>query len=373
MTEALKRIEDLKLSPLFNLSLGSKELFHSNFIHWLANTYPAEVGIIFSRYLQNTPKAELLKVKSFREKENIDLRLVFADGQVLIIENKVKSIPYIEQLEQYGVEQTRDKKTGSKKSFMLLSLSRPSFAPEDKFVVSGIAWHFLDYEGFAKLLGNFLSRITNPYHISILQDYIEFAVRLQDVSRLADINFSTDKFDFNAGEIFSELKEIRLIDFYLKKKYALIAGELYRRVEEKFPGQVRRGSWTTERHEPHAMAGSIFITSDMTRGQGLVELMYTVKSGLAIGVQIQGDEYRKFVINKEHGKDIAKKLRSEKSWFDFSHIAHDEEYPKRAGKEFKSYNDEFYYRAVRLPNNLTVGQVIDLVMEDTLRASQITT
>lgn len=33
-------IDELSSSPLFNLSLSSKELFHSNFLAWLAQHYP---------------------------------------------------------------------------------------------------------------------------------------------------------------------------------------------------------------------------------------------------------------------------------------------------------------------------------------------
>lgn len=35
------KIKDLKESPLYNLSLVNKELFHSNFIAWFGKTYPA--------------------------------------------------------------------------------------------------------------------------------------------------------------------------------------------------------------------------------------------------------------------------------------------------------------------------------------------
>lgn len=48
-------IEKLKISPLFNLSLSSKELFHSNFLYWIGRTYPSEFGGIFSKYLNEKP------------------------------------------------------------------------------------------------------------------------------------------------------------------------------------------------------------------------------------------------------------------------------------------------------------------------------
>ena len=46
-------INILKKSPLFNLSLSSKELFHSNFLYWIGQNYPLEFGKLFAEYLSN--------------------------------------------------------------------------------------------------------------------------------------------------------------------------------------------------------------------------------------------------------------------------------------------------------------------------------
>ena len=93
-------INKLKESPLFNLSLGSKELFHSNFLYWLGNKYPNEFGKIFKKFLKI--ETDDNEAKDFqREKSNIDLSFKYKDGQQILIENKVKSIPYIEQLQNH--------------------------------------------------------------------------------------------------------------------------------------------------------------------------------------------------------------------------------------------------------------------------------
>ena len=69
-------IEKLKKSPLFNLSLSSKELFHSNFLYWVGHNYPSEFGGLFSKYLNEKPEDSCIK-EIFRERENIDLCKVF--------------------------------------------------------------------------------------------------------------------------------------------------------------------------------------------------------------------------------------------------------------------------------------------------------
>ena len=48
-------IDGLKQSPLFQLSLASKELFHSNFLAWLCVTYPDHAGRLFAAFLNYTP------------------------------------------------------------------------------------------------------------------------------------------------------------------------------------------------------------------------------------------------------------------------------------------------------------------------------
>src|SRR4051794_31150414 len=96
-------ITRLERSPLFNLSLSSKELFHSNFLDWLCKLYPVEAGNLFASFLTVLPDS--IKgpiVKTYRELANIDLTLLYENGETLIIENKVKSLPYLGQLEEYA-------------------------------------------------------------------------------------------------------------------------------------------------------------------------------------------------------------------------------------------------------------------------------
>lgn len=46
------QINELKKSVLFNLSLGSKELFHSNFLAWFIELFP-EKGLVLANRLIN--------------------------------------------------------------------------------------------------------------------------------------------------------------------------------------------------------------------------------------------------------------------------------------------------------------------------------
>lgn len=114
----------LKTSPMFKLSLSSKELFHSNFLEWLSNVDQDAFKrlILYMADLEEGYEwPEVWRVK--REYNNFDLCIVAYDqyGEdnenekdinddtndsriLFVIENKVKSIPYKEQLQRYAIE-----------------------------------------------------------------------------------------------------------------------------------------------------------------------------------------------------------------------------------------------------------------------------
>lgn len=92
--------EALRTSPLFNLSLCSKELFHSNFLYWLGTTHCALfVAVCKELGCKVNWNASPENIK--REYCNLDL-CACCDGQItFILENKVKSIPQKSQLDRY--------------------------------------------------------------------------------------------------------------------------------------------------------------------------------------------------------------------------------------------------------------------------------
>lgn len=105
---------ELNASPLFIFSAGSKELFHSNFLYWLAIEH-WDIFISIMRELANLENEHFWWEDIYKfEKENLEVRREYHNYDlsiyiqvntkwvpVLILENKVKSLPYAEQLAQY--------------------------------------------------------------------------------------------------------------------------------------------------------------------------------------------------------------------------------------------------------------------------------
>ena len=104
-------LENLSKMAIFKMSLGSKELFHSNFLEFLWDTnYKAFIGMInnlLGKVVLFPDKEEGYYTFS-REKENFDICIYHKEKKQLkngkqgasektvydvIIENKVKSIP----------------------------------------------------------------------------------------------------------------------------------------------------------------------------------------------------------------------------------------------------------------------------------------
>ena len=102
-------LKSLNMSPLFNLSLTSKELFHSNFLAWLGTQFPNQFSLMMSDLLDI--KDYILYESIKREYKHSDICFKMKNGsdiKSVIIENKVKSIPYKEQLEQYSEKCSND-------------------------------------------------------------------------------------------------------------------------------------------------------------------------------------------------------------------------------------------------------------------------
>ena len=185
----LKSIDELSTNTMFNLSLTSKELFHSNFWSWLIRKYPTIFACIFD--LQNYENS---KIEIFREKHHFDLCIETKDNFV-IIENKLKSFPNKNQLEKYGKYETH-----KKKSLILISYFKPLFNTKD------ISWKCYTYKELYKRINECFKIAKNSdFHgndKAIIQNYIDFLKLLVDLQDNIEITQ-----DNKIGDIWSIIKD----------------------------------------------------------------------------------------------------------------------------------------------------------------------
>lgn len=196
---------EIKKSPLFNLSLASKELFHSNFLAWFFENHKTETLQFFQLKFPLFQLKELIKVE--RERKHIDIALCFNDGYNILIENKVKSLPLKSQLDSYNKKLNKNKEV-----LILLSLYPDEYRP------------FISYNEILNWIeeintGLVQSEDENEKKIYyITKDYINFTRNLVKVSNLLIQNDTN--FDFHSrSDLYKYFFSIRLHDIFHKIKY----------------------------------------------------------------------------------------------------------------------------------------------------------
>ncbi len=312
-----KWAEELKGLPIFNMSLSSKELFHSNFIGWILETYPVEMGKKFSEVLDLEKNEKIVNVQ--REKNNIDLSFELGDTLVLI-ENKVKSIAYKEQLNKYSKHKIpKDKKA----KYILLSLKEPTFIGKDETPYYK-EWLYVSYEEFInEYLELLLDSKMDQYYESLIRDYIKFIDILdknimQEIDNTSIVNFY--KKDTDENKLFSTLKEIRMHDFFQKGLFENLAQSIYSRLgNDNDSVEVHLG----KREKGKDYNKTVTINHGMTRAVGLLDIKYQYDKNITIGIQIQGNQYRKIIEGTDEKNVFSKAEELKDSLFNFPGVLND--------------------------------------------------
>ena len=341
-----KIIASLLESPLFNLSLSSKELFHSNLLYWIGKNYSRETGEFFSRYCQKYPEDKnIISIK--REKDNIDFSFEYPNGQEVFVENKVKSLVHRAQLERYSNTNNENK------NYILLSLSKPNFeiSEENSFKLHEAKWFYLSYSDYNKFIEALSNKARSNYHQFLLKDYNTFITGLVEIEKISSLK-SSDKFNFHStiyDKTYKNLIDLRLHDFYLKRKYESLCNLIYLKAKECGLTQSNFGEqsdWETE-------IGELTFGSGMTNSQGLSDIKFKVANNIILGIQIQGDNFRLFIEDKDGALAYKVKeiLFDNNLWFTFSRFGESEVYPKG------------YYKSVKLGAGYSVEEIVNIVVE----------
>ena len=314
----LKLYEILEKSPLFQLSLSSKELFHSNFLFWIwkisANLFADIIsGLYYSGEGCNEGSLEPLKFVVKREKDNFDLSIWNKDAGheilFMVIENKVKSIPRKSQLDEY-YEKTQDS------HHLLLSLAK-TFPEKEKIkkkwkVVSYNKLGNVIYEKFLEdpenakrgYLKDYSPEIKN-YYFEIIKDYYDMIMALDGLTEEWEISEYSNFFyeDKNLEDLrINDLKEKIRFSFLCYK----VAEELKKLLNFNIDFNANR-EYIFDKKKDHEI-NKIFLNFGMTRAQGLLELKILMEPSIALVIQIQGNQYRHCIELFQWNNSVEKKL-----------------------------------------------------------------
>lgn len=371
-------VNSLQSSPLFQLSLTSKELFHSNFLYWLGVTYQDLFKETFSKLGCNTAAwpEDWTVEREYKAAKSISLDLCVKGpgkrGKIyLILENKVKSIPNQQQLNRYvairNVAPTCD--------FILLSLAT-DFPDKDQIDVnSGGKWIVWNYGDLAAALDKALTSCggnVRPFHKAILEDYIQMVRGLDGLFGHLTVD-DNGRYCDNVSQVYANL---RMDDVYEKIRTSLIAEKLRNRLKKEFPNQtidIKSELKIEEIGESNEKPlTKVYVDSGYTNKQGVVDAKVKINDRYVLTVQIQGEQYRHAIEWLQSQGNASKNWTATQkeyfvcqklNFFDVTKFP----YPQKSTRSnglYGKFKDDFLYRYRKIKDNETVDNVLNEVVND---------
>ena len=308
----------LKDSLLFRMSLGSKELFHSNVWAWLIEKDNNFINVFFD----NVEISEYKDISVSRETQNRDIIIWLKDKNdkkcYFVIENKIKSLPTEEQLEKYSV----DLWDNELRKAVFTGIINPfggDFVNEKR--ERKITWQYVSYSEIAKKIEKELctSQKFSEFERAQVEEYCKIIEYMNDIlfdelsRKENNLDYSCEK-DENDKEAV-DLHSLRIYDIYAKMRGAQFINYLKNK-EKEFDNlddkEFKLGIWQSFNH-----------------GKVTIDIRYSNwkdnnKPWFLLGIQIEGNQYR-FIAecNKklENGK-TCDELYNEmvaSGWFDDSY------------------------------------------------------
>lgn len=371
-------VNPLQSSPLFHLSLTSKELFHSNFLYWLGVTYRDLFKETFSNLGCRTaawPEGWTVE-REYKAAKSISLDLCVKGpgkrGKIyLILENKVKSIPNQQQLNRYvairNVAPTCD--------FILLSLAT-DFPDKDQIDVnSGGKWIVWNYGDLAAALDKALTSCggnVRPFHKAILEDYIQMVRGLDGLFGHLTVD-DNGRYCDNVSQVYANL---RMDDVYEKVRTSSIVEKLRNRLKKEFPNQtidIKSELKIEEIGESNEKPlTKVYVDSGYTNKQGVVDAKVKINDRYVLTVQIQGEQYRHAIEWLQSQGNASKNWTATQkeyfvcqklNFFDVTKFP----YPQKSTRSnglYGKFKDDFLYRYRKIKDNETVDNVLNEVVND---------
>lgn len=289
-------IDRLKASPVYSMSLGSKELFHSNFWAFLIETkeYRGLINAFFPDFSLETYE------RVAREDRHRDLTIYDKQGREFVIENKIKSYPRKDQLEEYSEK-------GNFALGAITGINKPPFELE--------GWTFVSYAHIVNELKKLNASVTSYIH-DLVDDYCK---TLDSINALMTMSLKEKEGVLSYwSDNIALLNEVNLMDVFKKNKaddFVVNGFGAERKAKYEELAKTRPDTrFVIERGFYNCKATLSFV------------FYVTVKDdiwGESIGVQIEEGQFRLFKGNRFKSVDEIFEEYSEKGWFDPSYDMHE--------------------------------------------------
>jgi len=222
-TELADLIARLEANPVWAMSLGSKELFHSNLLAWCMDHQTSVRDALVQAWTE--PEATLkgrlrgpnTPPKVLREYKHFDLLASTPGRQALVIENKMFALPDEGQLAAYSAEAVAT--LPGTPALILLSLTDPGW-PDGRWTApTGQSWRWRSYDDVRGLLAPLVPAVSrdDPYVGQTLSRWLDLLQSLQHLlvalgSPVADeplLMTATDRKLLSAARLDAPLQKMR--------------------------------------------------------------------------------------------------------------------------------------------------------------------
>lgn len=340
---------------------GNSELFHSNLLAWIFETFPEQADEVFGSLVAGGAAGSGDR-RVERERENLDLVMHWPDRGSLVIENKVFSVPRPDQLDKYAGKMSKWKLPVG--GAFLLSPTRHSFLERGYSTGfqlkdgSPIVWHHLSFETLAETLELVFDGIPDSYEVETVRRYCTVLRALSALMARALIASTQDEAFLDTSSLAQTLPK-QAVTGLMKARAAHVAARLNHELAEvgQYGGAAESGmshslpqvSWFTR-----ATAGDVEIFAGWQYQEGVLRLA--------------------LILDHLHGKGTSAKwnraefARSNPEFFSFEHL--DEilgttgvavSSSSKAEGPFGHFDPDFVYRYKKIAG-LSVQQLIDLTV-----------
>lgn len=342
----------LQSNLLFSLSLGSKELFHTNLLAWVAE-HRHDVADTLLQLWSGEPAADTT-VRAQREWNHLDLVLsdVLRHGHErvrVVVENKMFALPDLAQLERYS---TVVRRLGGSPALILLSLADPGWPDGSWTDGTGLRWQHCSYRTLAEAIDR--KPLGQNYVGDTLRHWQSMLLALHRLTELVGQPRGDEPFTIDA-RLKPTLTNARLYGPMQKLRAHHLASLLRDRLSD---------------------VEDVAIAANLTNATGLVEAFVDVAENVEAGWQLQGRDWRMAVRVKPghqlYGRRVDQvagraRLAAQSGWatFDLPLFTR----PPFAGLRprpvaadgtagFGRFSPDFAYRYVKL-NDITLHEAAD--------------
>ena len=303
--------QQLSNNPIFQLSLSSKELYHSNFLYWMAidtqlprSFFPDLMNEAFNCSLfLNDPQWDS-KYEFSREYENFDFCIRNKNGEVVfLLENKFKSLPREDQLEEYTQKVSQINKN-TKPVQVLLTLAQPIFTKSNIWCPSKHtiqwSWQIVRYSDYASAIQRVLGKYIKDFRMTLIEqykDYIEiFSTNVENaLFRNPGITYNTKYIDaFNSNPF---PHNYRVDDIWQKLVADQIDLMIVSTIQKKLPNVCVWSNDDDMNTDINNGKKGVRHGSGYTNSTGLVSYMVPIivnkQYSYAFTIQIQNGQYRR--------------------------------------------------------------------------------